>query len=86
MILVNVYNFVFVLVTRSTKKRFAEWTAKDFVTDDATRRTFRVMFSSELALEDFIRVFQQVSTAMTSQARVLSCELRIMSLARGVVM
>ena len=69
MILVNVYNFVLVLVTRSTKKRFAEWTAKDFVTDDATRRTFRVMFSSELALEDFIRVFQQVSLAMTSEAR-----------------
>ena len=69
MILVNVYNFVFVLVTRSTKKRFAEWTAKDFVTDDATRRTFRVMFSSELALEDFIRVFQQVSPAMTSEGR-----------------
>ena len=64
-----VFNFILVLVTRSTKKRFAEWTAKDFVTDDATRRTFRVMFSSELALEDFIRVFQQVSLAMTSQAR-----------------
>ena len=70
MILVNVYNFVFVLVTRSTKKRFAEWTAKDFVTDDATRRTFRVMFSSELALEDFIRVFQQVSLLMTPEGSV----------------
>ena len=79
--------FMLVFVTRSTKKRFAEWTAKDFVTDDATRRTFRVMFSSELALEDFIRVFQQVSLALTSHYKVLSCELRMMmSLARGLIM
>ena len=46
---------------RSSKRRFAEWTAKDFITDEATRRTFRVFFSSEAALKEFVEIFKQVS-------------------------
>jgi len=40
------------------KKKFCEWTAKDYSTDEPVKRTFRVNFSSAVTVSEFRSVFQ----------------------------
>ena len=51
-------------------KKFVEWTAKDFSTDEPVRKTFKVQFSSKNAVVEFRKVFEEAS--FLSRARRLA--------------
>jgi hypothetical protein len=47
------------------KKKFCEWNALDFSTDEPKRHHFRVQFSSASAAEEFREAFNQVSYGLS---------------------
>ena len=49
------------------KKKFVEWTAKDFSTDEPIKRTFRIQFSSKNAVAEFKAIFAEVRSHFVSQ-------------------
>lgn len=55
------YKRKFVYFHRTDQRFTCEWTAKDFSTDEPIRKTFQVTFCSMPALQEFERIFQNVS-------------------------
>ena len=55
-----------IVLFSNEKKKFVEWTAKDFSTDEPIKRTFRVQFSSKNAVAEFKAIFAEVSSHFVS--------------------
>ena len=57
---VNYKHLFFSVLSSVNVKKYCEWTAQDFSTDEAVRRTFRAQFCSETVVDEFVVTFQEV--------------------------
>lgn len=60
-------------VFSNDKKKFVEWTAKDFSTDEPIKRTFKVQFSSKNAVAEFKAIFAEVNSVTTALYDIVQC-------------